>query len=104
MPKRKKQSRLTRAARGQDCALCLVPHCVNDPETVVLAHMPHIDNGMGTKGPDYWSAFACHVCHDIVDGRVDVGLPAFDVLQAVYKGVQRTQKIFKEMELIEVRL
>lgn len=104
MPKRKKQSKLTRAARDQSCTANIAPYCNDDPQTTVLAHAPHIDGGMGTKGPDEWALFACSDCHDIIDGRVTVELSEEEVFICVYRGIQRTQKHFKAMGLIEVRL
>lgn len=61
-------SRITKAARMRSCSVRL-QGCENARETVVFAHAPSIDKGMGYKSPDFWGAFACHHCHDLLDGR-----------------------------------
>jgi len=64
------QSKLTKAARGQTCTVNIYPYCAGEnTETVVFAHAPSEDKGMGRKSPDWWGADCCAACHDIVDGR-----------------------------------
>jgi hypothetical protein len=46
-----------------------LPGCRNDRATVVFAHAPSIEKGLGRKSPDWWGAFACSTCHDQLDGR-----------------------------------
>lgn len=64
-----RQSKLTKAARGQDCTVQLYPYCNSNPETTVLAHAPSEDKGMGIKSPDWWGADCCYDCHMILDGH-----------------------------------
>ena len=62
-------SKLRKAARGRECMIRL-PGCAGDPATVVLAHYRLSGLcGMGVKPPDLVGAWACHACHDRVDGR-----------------------------------
>ena len=50
--------------------------------TVVLAHLPCGQKGTGMKGPDQIAIFACHHCHQIVDGPRRWEVPAADYLRA----------------------
>jgi len=43
--------------------------CRNETDTVVFAHAPSVDKGLGKKSPDFWGAYACHHCHQLVDDR-----------------------------------
>lgn len=97
-----KVGRLIRnAARGRTCSLRL-RGCRNDPATVVFAHAPSIDNGMGLKqAKDFWGAFACNHCHDIVDGRVTTKDDRITILERWLAGIYETQKILIEDGLIQ---
>jgi hypothetical protein len=61
-------SRITRTAELRSCTVRLLG-CTNERETVVFAHAPSTEKGLGRKSPDWWGAFSCHHCHDILDGR-----------------------------------
>lgn len=88
------------AARGQNCSLRL-PGCRNDTSTVVFAHAPSIDNGMGLKqAKDFWGAFACSNCHDVVDGRVSTSDQRVLILERWLAGIYETQKKLIEAGLI----
>lgn len=85
-------SKIRAAARGQTCTLRL-PGCNGDTETTVFAHAPSVDNGMGLKtAPDFWGAFACSHCHDVVDGRVPTSDQRILILERWLAGVYETQK------------
>lgn len=58
------------AARGEECTVQIFGCCVGGTETTVLAHL-HDDAsfGMGQKADDSSAVFACHGCHDELDGR-----------------------------------
>lgn len=60
-------SKLRKLARGRDCQVRVPGVCCGDPDTVVLAHLGGA--GMGRKRHDAIGAWACHRCHDYVDGR-----------------------------------
>lgn len=87
-----RQSRLTRAARGRDCAVRL-PGCLNRTETTVLAHYRLAGTcGVGMKPNDLQGAWACDYCHSIADGRTPPppGLTRWDVRLYHAEGVLRT--------------
>lgn len=84
---------LRKYARGQHCTVRL-PGCNAGPdnETVVLAHAPCVDKAMSKKSPDWWAAWCCHSCHDILDGRKSGGLMPKEVKQAWLSAIYETQK------------
>lgn len=72
-----------------------------DSTTTVFAHAPSMDNGMGLKqAKDFWGAFACHSCHDIVDSRVSTDRHRILILERWLAGVYETQKHLIEIGLI----
>ena len=85
----------------QPCTLRL-PDCRQDVQTVVFAHAPSLDGGMGIKAsPDFWGAFACSHCHDIVDGRKKIDFtPEWLIRERWLKAIYETQKILIELGLI----
>jgi len=78
-------------ARGQACTLRVAGYmqCSNR-DTVVLAHAPCTDKGMGVKSPDLWSAFACAKCHRIMD--VETSMTKIEKKAAWFDAVYETQK------------
>ena len=60
-----RSSRLLKAAKDQPCVLC---HAIG---TTVACHLRSVEFGSGTgiKCPDYYTAWLCQSCHNIVDGR-----------------------------------
>ena len=87
-------------ARGQTCTLRL-RGCNGNPETVVFAHAPSIDNGMGLKqAKDFWGAFACSNCHDVVDGRVSTKDDRITILERWLAAIYETQKRLIEAGLM----
>ena len=96
------QSKLTRAARNQECTIRLHPYCNGNIETTVLAHAPSPDKGMGIKSPDWWGAFSCSDCHDIVDGRKQVkDIEGDEIYRRHIEGVFLTNKILRSMGLVK---
>lgn len=76
-------SKLTRSARGRSCTLRL-GRCESD-ETVVACHLPFGQRGLGFKAPDWWIAYGCRACHDIIDGRVKANLPREVILEQLMR-------------------
>ncbi len=70
------------SARGQSCTLRL-PGCGHDDGTVVLAHLPCGQKGVGMKSPDQMAVFACHSCHMQLDGAGRWDIHAKDYLRAL---------------------
>jgi hypothetical protein len=66
-----KMTPIRRAARGEECTLRIPGVCNRDPATTVLCHSNRLADGkgMGLKAPDSAACFACHACHDVLDGR-----------------------------------
>lgn len=75
-------NKLRNSAKGQACTLRL-EGCGYDDGTVVLAHLPCGQKGMGMKGPDVIACFACDNCHSIIDGRKRGEYEGSDLLRAL---------------------
>lgn len=97
-----KQSKLTRAARGQGCTIQLYPYCEHNPETTVFCHAPSEAKGIALKSPDWWGADGCHTCHAIVDGRMKVDIPREEIQQCFVRGIFRTIQRRIDQGLIKV--
>lgn len=95
-------SKLTKAARGQECTIQIYPYCNFNPETTVFAHAPSEDKCLSRKSPDWWGADSCSACHDIVDGRIRTDLAADEIYRCFMRGVFRTIKRRIEQGLISV--
>ena len=91
--------KIRNAARGQECTLRL-DGCARFPDTVVLAHLPCRDKGMGLKSPDWWSVFACHLCHDALDRRRPTAMTQNVILERMLAGLYETQKILIQKGLL----
>ena len=96
-------SKLTKAAKHQDCTIQLYPYCNGNIETTVLCHAPSEDKGMSMKSPDWWGADGCSACHDIVDGRMKTDISGDHIYQAHIRGVYRTIKRRIEQGLILIK-
>ena len=93
-------SPITKAARLQPCTLRL-NGCKNDIPTVVFAHAPSVEKGLGRKSPDFWGCFACSHCHDILDGRKKRGsIMEKELLERLLKAIFETQMILVKLGLI----
>ena len=92
--------KLRDSARGQSCTLRL-PGCGFDDGTVVLAHLPCGQKGMGMKGPDMIAVFACSACHDRLDARTSAApaVTGADMLRALAE----TQLIWLRDGLLTVK-
>ena len=95
-------SKLTKAARGQDCTINIYPYCNQNPDTVVFCHAPSEDKGMGIKSPDFWGADGCNVCHDIVDRRMKTDIPDDEIQRCFNRGIFRTLKRRIEQGIINL--
>lgn len=99
---RTKQSKLTKAARGEQCKINIYPYCNMNPETVVFCHAPSEDKGIAIKSPDWWGADGCSCCHDIVDRRIRVGIPSIDIDRCFIRGIYRTLRNRIERGIIKI--
>lgn len=96
-------TKLTQAARGQDCKVRL-PCCNHTPDTTVAAHYRSVSMGagMGIKPNDLLCADACSSCHDAVDGRTHIdGYSKADIRLAHAEGVMRTITARYEQRLLK---
>ncbi len=89
-------SKLRKSAKGRDCQLMIHPYCNQNPETVVLCHLPSADKGWAIKSPDFFASFGCSSCHDVIDGRMKTDLPQLEIERCMMRGLFRTQKIWFE--------
>jgi Protein of unknown function (DUF1364) len=97
-------SKITEAARGMPCLVNL-PCCNWNPETVIAAHYRDtaLGAGMGIKPHDIFSAHACHMCHEVIDGRRSLeGWTEEQIAAAHMRAVLRTQ--YKLMKLGKVKI
>jgi hypothetical protein len=91
-------SRIRKEARGRPCTI-RYPGCDGGGETTVLAHYRLAGTcGAGMKPPDELGAYACHHCHDVADGRKQIGWSRDAVRLAHCEGVMRTWMYRKEHE------
>ena len=97
-----KQTKFTKSARGEECTLRIYPYCNGNPETTVLCHAPSDDKGMGIKSPDWWGAYGCSSCHDVIDGRTATGFSVAEKNNLHMDGIYRTQKRMIEKGLIKI--
>lgn len=79
-------------AKGKPCMIRLIGICNKDDSTTVLCHERVIDlSGAGFKAPDFFAAWGCSSCHNVVDGRVEAGLTYDQRRLALSDGVRATQ-------------
>ncbi len=94
-------SKLRKSARGEECTLQIHPYCNGNPETVVLCHLPS-GSGMGQKSPDWWAAYGCSACHDVIDGRSGDLLDADIRNECMRRGHFRTLYLMIQKGLIKI--
>ena len=91
-------SKLRRFAKGQQCALRLMPGC--DPETVVLHHYRRRGHGMvGGKPPDLFGVHACWRCHEWAHAHPRDPV----VMERTLDGMVETQERVLRAGLVEVK-
>lgn len=95
-------SKLRKSARGRECTLQIHPYCSMNVESVVLCHIGSEAKGMGIKSPDWWSAYGCSSCHDVIDGRMKTDLPETEILKCIMRGIFRTHQIMLDEGLLKV--
>jgi len=86
------QTKITRSANGEDCAIRLPGICNFNPETTILAHFNTIGKGMGIKSNDIHAAYMCSDCHDAVDGRnINHNIEESEMWEAEFDAMVETQ-------------
>lgn len=93
---------LRQSARNQPCSLRL-SGCLPGEDTVVLAHIRTPGTGMGTKPCDTQAVYACHLCHDTIDGRRKSGNDPLTIAWAIIRGMGETHARMVEAGIITVK-
>jgi len=85
---------LRQLARGQACTVRL-QGCDGGGETTILAHIRRANiAGIGQKPCDLAGVYACHRCHELIDGRAMVAnLSRLELDQALLFALLRTLTI-----------
>lgn len=92
---RPKMTAARRAAEGRPCMIRIPYRCIHDPKTTVLAHY-RLGTGGGRKPDDEQGAWACFVCHEIVDGRMEAPEFTREQIRLMHaEGVLRTQEAIR---------
>jgi hypothetical protein len=88
---------LRKEARGRPCQVRVPGVCTGGGEDTCLAHYRLAGySGTGIKPPDLMGAWACHACHDAVDGRNRQGRD-YEFLRLCHaEGVFRTQQALEK--------
>jgi len=96
--------KLRESARGETCTMRLAGICTHDPETVVLCHLRDLaPSGMGTKPSDLHAVYACHACHDVIDGRRKTDLTPIEIGREEGRAMCETIMRFSEKGLLTVK-
>ena len=98
----RKQTKITKSARGEACTIRL-PGCDGGGETAVLCHYSLSGlSGGSFKAADCQGAYGCYSCHQVVDGQKPrpEGYTRAEVRLAHAEGVFRTQAILKQKGLL----
>ena len=76
--------------------------CISGGEnlTTVLAHLPSM--GLATKSHDLLASWACHACHQHIDGAVGHNFDYNFLREKHNEGVIRTQRYLLENKVISV--
>lgn len=98
-----KSTAVRQSAEGQKCSLRISCTCRgSDTSTTIFAHAPSQFKGMGNKSPDFFGAYACLACHDLVDGRGHEwkAYSALEITGTWLRGICETQVILVEKGLL----
>lgn len=96
-----KQTKITKSAKGQECQVRLPGICNFDDETTIFAHIGE-GGGMGSKVDDIHGAYCCSDCHKEIDSQTMRMKDRNLVELYSWHGVQRTQGILVNKNLIKV--
>ena len=98
----KTPKKIMQAAKGQACTLAIPNVCNFDPETVVFCH--HNDGTGGSNrltGP-LTGGFGCAVCHDVIDGRINIGVSRIELESYMRLSMIRTINKLIKMGLVKL--
>ncbi len=92
----RRQSAITRSARGEECTLRVPLICNWDSSTTVWAHIKRPWQGGTVKPNDEDGVYACSACHNALDGRDNrIGRELMDTY--LVDAMLRTQKRRREL-------
>jgi hypothetical protein len=97
-----RSKKLRDSARDEDCTFQIAGVCNNNPETMILAHLPNESHGMGIKSTDLSSAYCCANCHDVIDRRVTRVLNAEEMEWYMRRAQVRTLERFVDKGLVKI--
>lgn len=93
---RPKMTVARKAAEGRPCMIRIPCRCIHDPKTTILAHY-RLGTGGGRKPDDEQGAWACFICHEIVDGRMEAPEFSKEQIRLMHaEGVLRTQEAIRQ--------
>lgn len=85
-----KQTKITKSAKGEDCSVRLPTVCSFDNDKTILAHL-----GTSFSAPnranDFFAAYCCADCHDVIDNRVKSKFTSEEILIATSDAMMETQ-------------
>lgn len=93
-----RNKKLLASAEDQPCVLC------HSSGTTVAARLRSVEFGSGTgiKCPDYFTAWLCQSCHDLVDGRKG-NIPLFERKEMWVRAYLRTVQQWFEQGIVLVK-
>lgn len=97
-PSKIRSKKITQSAKGEDCTLRIPGVCNGNPETTVFCHAPSPLKGVGTKSDDFWGAYGCSKCHELID-KYTLEQAANTWMQGIFE----TQKKLIQKGLIEIK-
>lgn len=95
-------SAIRKSAQGQECQVRIPGVCNGNPETTVWCHVNDGTNGVGAKPNDMSGCYGCSDCHDAIDRRRR-DVPQTDLCRYILDAVLRSQRILRDLGIIEVR-
>lgn len=98
-----KNGKIRKAARSEDCTLCIPGVCNYNNETTVFAHFPDESHGIGRKSDDISGGFACSSCHDAIDRRIKVEISGEDREFYMRRSQTRTLRRLIELGIVTVK-
>ena len=102
--KPRKQTKITKSARGQECTIMIPSVCNYNPETVVWCHSndQHYGKGLGLKAHDEFGAYGCSSCHAVYDRQATRpnGLSKEDIDTFFLQGMEKSREILLDHGLI----
>jgi len=84
-----KQTKITKSARGEDCAFRFPGICNFNTETTIWCHINTKYKGTALKSPDLFGAPGCSACHDALDGRRNAAIEPQWILDGMVEGQKK---------------